>query len=276
MSSGAITRAQKRRMGERDLWDVIVNNDDVCFEHILPKLNRTDVKFLFEVNGETRALIKRSSRKSELKKRFIVSEMSSISTLEFAWENRSFWLLLMNEKYFCAQVARTNKLELLKWAREEKKCEWDERTMRRAAEQGNLEMLKYCVANECFMDVTPCEYAAQNGHLECLKYLHQEAKAPWDHQTATNAAFNGHLHILEYLVERKYKKYYKKACTYAARCGHLDCLKFLHEVAKAPWGMSALRDAHEYNQLECVKYLLDNNCPLPAGWRHEGGMLYPQ
>ena len=31
------TRAQKRRMGERDLWDVIVNNDDVSFKHILPR-----------------------------------------------------------------------------------------------------------------------------------------------------------------------------------------------------------------------------------------------
>ena len=28
---GVRTRAQKRRMGERDLWDVIVNNDDISF-----------------------------------------------------------------------------------------------------------------------------------------------------------------------------------------------------------------------------------------------------
>ena len=33
------------------------DNDDVCFKHILPRLNRTDVKFLHEVNKETRALI---------------------------------------------------------------------------------------------------------------------------------------------------------------------------------------------------------------------------
>ena len=44
MSGGARTRAQKRRIGERDsLWDLIVNNDDICFKHILPRLNRTDV-----------------------------------------------------------------------------------------------------------------------------------------------------------------------------------------------------------------------------------------
>jgi hypothetical protein len=121
-SSEATTRAQKRRMGEGDVWDVIVNNDDICFNHILPKLNRNEVKFLFEVNGETRALVKRSSRVGEFEKTFRVKEMSSVSTLEIAWENQSFryWL---NKNHFCDLVARTNKLELLKWAREEKKCE---------------------------------------------------------------------------------------------------------------------------------------------------------
>ena len=45
---------------------------DICFQHILPRLNATDIKFLYEVNPETRKLIKRSSRASDLKKRFEV------------------------------------------------------------------------------------------------------------------------------------------------------------------------------------------------------------
>ena len=84
MSGARTTRAQKRRTGERDLWSLIVKCDDICFTHILPRLNRTDLKFLYDVNGETRALVKRSSRKGDLKKGFRVREMSSISTLEFA------------------------------------------------------------------------------------------------------------------------------------------------------------------------------------------------
>ena len=64
-----MTRSRKRKVGQRDsLWDVVVKWDDICFKHILPRLNRTDVKFLYEVNTETRKLIKRSSRKGELKK----------------------------------------------------------------------------------------------------------------------------------------------------------------------------------------------------------------
>jgi hypothetical protein len=117
---------------------------DVVEKHVLPRLNSNDVKFLYGVNTETRKLIKRSSRKGELKERFIVREMSSVSTLEFAWENKSLWPSnWWSERDFCYEVAKTNKLELLKWTREEKKCEWrDYRMIRTAASQGNLEMVK--------------------------------------------------------------------------------------------------------------------------------------
>ena len=76
--------------------------------------------------------------------------MSSISTLEIAWEDGSLrWPSWWDETNFCRLVAQTNKLELLKWAREEKKCKWNARTINAAACKGNLEMVKYCVANEC-------------------------------------------------------------------------------------------------------------------------------
>ena len=249
--------------------------DDICFTHILPRLNQTDLKFLYEVNKETRKLVKRSSRAGDLKERFEVKEMSSISTLEVAWENKSLWPSWWydNTTFFCWRVAKTNKLELLKWAREEKKCRWDEYTIQAAAEQGNLEMVKYCVANECPIDKCACENAAEDGHLEMLKYLREEAKVPWNYRTAARAAENGHLHILEYLVERKYKKYNGDACKFAAKYGHFDCLKYLHETAKAPWYEDAVRRAHRNKHTECLQYLLDKNCPLPYGWRYEYGEL---
>ena len=278
--NGATKRAQRKKrriLRDSRLWDLIVKNDDICFTHVLPRLNGTDLKFLDRVNGETRALVKRSSREGELMQRFKVEEMSSISTLEVAWENKSLWQSWWDERDFCWEVARTNKLELLKWAREEKKCEWDKYTITAAARQGNLEMVKYCVANECPIDEWACARAAQNGHLECLKYLREEVKAPWDEYTATWAAANGHLHILEYLVERKYDEYgvfFGDACKYAAENGHLDCLQYLHETAKAPWDSEAVRKAHKNDHPDCLQYLLDNDCPLPSGWSYEGGKLY--
>jgi hypothetical protein len=272
LSSGVRTRAQKRRIGERDsLWDLIVKCDDICFKHIIPRLNSNDVKFLYGVNTETRALVKRSSRANDLKKRFDVSEMSSVSTLEVALENKPSWWA---ERHFCWKVAKTNKLELLKWAREEKKCKWDEWTINAAARQGNLEMVKYCIANKCPIDWRACAWAADGGHLEVLKYLCEEAKAPWDFHTASFAAENGHLHILEYLVERKFDKYNEVACLLAAKFGYFDCLVYLHETAKAPWDSWGVFWAHKNNHPECVRYLLDNNCPLPRDWRYEDGTLH--
>ena len=257
------------------MWDLIVNNDDICFKHILPRLNRTDLKFLYGVNTETRKLIKRSSRADDLKEEFKVREMSSISTLEFMWEKKSLWpRWLEDETYFCSQVAKTNKLELLKWIREEKKCDWDVGTINAAARQGNLDTVKYCVAKKCPIDWYACARAALNGHLECLKYLREEAKAPWDLGTARWAALKGHLHILEYLVERKFVQFSEGACVLAAKEGHLDCLKYLHETAKAPWGYWSVQEAHKNKHTECVQYLLDNNCPLPPGWRYERGASY--
>jgi len=263
------------------VWDLIVNDDDICFKHILPRLNGTDVKFLYEVNTETRALIKRSTRAGDLERRFKIEEMSSISTLEVAWEHfpwgkRDYLGREMDETDFCNRVAQTNKLELLKWAREEKKCEWDKLTITVAAFRGNLKMVKYCVANKCPIDEGACACAALEGHLECFKYLHEEAKAPWGSYTADCAASSGHLHILEYLVKRKYQ--YNQFNTYSCQCvaehGHLDCLKYLHETAKAPWDEDAVQGAHKNNHPECVQYLLDNNCPLPPGWRYEDGELH--
>jgi hypothetical protein len=269
---------EQQSEGERHLWDMIVDNDDICFKHILPRLNRTDIKFLYDVNSETRALIKRSPWRDVLKQEFRVCNMSSISTLEFAWDNMHWGTedeegSVMDKVWFCWNVAETNKLELLKWVREVKKCEWDEETVNVAAKKGNLEMVKYCVENQCPLDTGACELAARSGQLECLKYLHEEAGAPWDEDTAAEAADYGRLHILEYLVERKYNKYTERACMYAAWKGHLDCLKYLHETAKAPWDEDAVKNAHKNNQHECLQYLLDKNCPLPEGWSYDGGVL---
>jgi len=59
---------------------------------------------------------------------------------------------VIDQAWFCEEVAATNKLEFLKWAREVKQCEWDEKTIKEAAAIGNLEMLKYCFSNGC-----PCD-----------------------------------------------------------------------------------------------------------------------
>ena len=68
----------------------------------------------------------------------VVYECSSISTLEWCgitWpgERKMIEEDVRDQAWFCVQVAGTNKLELLKWAREVKHCEWNAMTITAAA-----------------------------------------------------------------------------------------------------------------------------------------------
>jgi hypothetical protein len=140
------------------LWKFIVDHPDIFEKHVLlsGKLNGSDLKIFYECCRASRRAVIRA--KIELRKRFCVWELSSISTLELAWEvfpwgrrirypsGREF---PMNQEYFSSRVAATNDLKLLRWVREEKECAWDFRTSTMAAINGNLDMLKYCVENGC-------------------------------------------------------------------------------------------------------------------------------
>ena len=249
---------------------MIVNSDDICFVHILPRLNPTDLKFLYEVNAETRAMVKRSTRKRDLRRRVEISRMRSISTLEWACKNRSLWY--QNQSRFCCPDATANKLlrklVVLKWFEEGKPCVWDLFVTDWDASNGNVDMVRYCIENEldaptcaeeaCYGHIDVLKYLHEEVHVDVLKYLHEEVKAPWDPETASRAAKEGHLHILEYLVERKYDEYDTEVCVKAVEGGSLECLKYLIEVAEAPIDVSTCRAAAvEGGSLECLKYLIE-------------------
>ena len=115
----------------------------------------------------------------------------------------------------------------------------------------------------------------QDGHLECLKYLHEEVKAPWDFDTAAWAAENGHLHILEYLVERKYDEYDEYASRVGGRVRPLRLFEVLARNRQSAVGLRRrIEKRTRTTNLECLQYLLDNDCPLPRGWRYEDGELH--
>ena len=173
---------ERLKLGPSKLWTgLVTHHKDVFVSHVLSKLNGTD-QFLFsEVSQESRDVLAYAGvNVSGLCAG--VYECSSISTLEWAW-NQIRWGKkddqgnVRDQAWFCWQVAGTNKLELLKWAREVKHCEWDEKTITGAANKGNLEMLKYCFSNGSPCDEgESCRQAAIKGHLDCLRFLVDKVK----------------------------------------------------------------------------------------------------
>ena len=130
----AVKDMERLKLGPTKLWTgLVTHHKDVFVSHVIPKLNRTDQFFFSRVNRESwEVLAYAGVNVSRLG--VIVHECSSISTLELAWNHFPWGEKfedgdVMDQTSFCWQVAATEKLELLEWAREVKHCEWDERRL---------------------------------------------------------------------------------------------------------------------------------------------------
>ena len=271
----ALADMERLKLGPTKLWTgLVTHHKDVFVSHVIPKLNGTDRLFFSKVSSGSRGVLAYAGVNVS-KLSCAVHECTSISTLEWAWNHFPWGKKdtkgnVMDQAWFCEQVARTNKLEFLKWAREVKHCEWDEWTITVAALTGNLEMLKYCFSNGCpYNEKEACELAAIKGHLDCLRFLFDKVKPSRDTEedAAHQAAGKGHTDILKYFVEeRKISDAAKfdrvaTAITY----GKLDCLKYLVEEAKVPlnhWGYVAC--ARYYEHTDCLNYLLEKGSPEPT------------
>jgi len=262
-------------LGPTKIWTgLVLHHKDIFVSHVISKLNETDRCFFSKVNRESRGVLAYAGVNVS-KLPVNVFECSSISTLEWKWNNmpwgeESKRRRVIDQAWFCSQLAGTNKLEFLKWAREVKDCEWDKWTINVAAEKGNLEMLKYCFSNGCpYDEKVACKLAAYGGHLDCLRFLFDKVKPSRETEieAAIQSAIAGHIDILKYLVEeRKIRDDLKSYCVRnAARYGQLDCLKYLVEEAKTP-----LNDWHDiacaryYEHHDCVNYLLEKGSPEPT------------
>ena len=127
----AVADMERLKLGPTKLWTgLVLHHKDVFVSHVIPKLNGTDRFFFSEVNRESRGVLEYAGvNVSELG--WIVYECSSISTLEWAWNHMTWGEKdedgnVMRSSLVLREVAATNKLEFLKWAREVKHCEWDE------------------------------------------------------------------------------------------------------------------------------------------------------
>ena len=270
-----IENLERLKLGPTKLWTgLVLHHKDVFVSHVLSKLNRTDRYFFSEVNRESRGVLEYAGV-DVLKLSWGVFQCSSISTLEWLWNNMPWGGkddegCVMDQAWFCWQVAGTNKLELLKWAREVKQCQWDEQTINKAADKGNLEMLKYCFSNGCPCDEEKsCKQAAIGAHLDCLRFLVDKVKPSrgTEKEVVIQATCGGHVEILKYFVEeRKISDELNFVLLgAAAKYGRLDCLKYLVEEAKAPLNdLQDIAEARYFKHPECENYLLEKGCPEPT------------
>ena len=109
-------------------------------------------------------------------------------------------------------------------------------TINAAAVQGNLEMVKYCVANKCPIYEDACASAASgrssrgasNTYAKKPKRLGIWA-LPFGRLKMVISTYSNILLSVSMINMTNWR------VRLAAENGHLDCLKYLRETAKAPW-----------------------------------------
>jgi hypothetical protein len=234
-------------------------------------LNDTDKKLFASASRTSREILKQSFGVDEevvvaawdklLKKtKLKISEVGSISTLNLAMEP---CVKEYGEEFFLGKVAELDDLTFLRWAREEKGLKWDKWVSSASAEQGNLEMLKYCFEHGCPLDDYTAICAAHNGHLRCLKFLIEDAKVDWYDQTACAAAEGGHLEILRYCASKKECQMTSNAnvMIFAAFGGHIGCVNYLHQIG-VPWSEEVPIYASQAGKIEILQRIHELGCPL--------------
>ena len=184
----------------------------------------------------------------------------------------------MTEEYFVYNVAITNEFELLRWAIEEKKLKWNQQIIvNELAEQGNLQMLEYCVKKQKLEDYDcALHHAAEGGNLDCVRFLLERVgglKKPkfkgqmWRSTRGefiiAAAARKSHLHVVKYLMS-KGSWVTSDTLVFTARDGSLECLRYLREndIRKVRWNYSCVIAAAARGDLEMCKYCVQNGCPL--------------
>ena len=180
------------------LWKIVTDKQykDIFETHILKKLNELSFRVFREVNTESRDACRRSGRK--LQETFELTAYSGTppvkkeETVKLEGKQAQY--------YFCSRAVLTGNLALVRWLREVKKFDWNERTINAAAKNGHLHIVTYCMEQRCPRSELACALAAKFGHLDILKYLHENG-APWDSWTCTFARENNRLECLVYALD---------------------------------------------------------------------------
>ena len=100
---------------------IVTDHPDIFNTHIVTKLNGNDAKFFYDVNGESRAAMKRSG--VQVPDAFKIGDFNTESTISWALEKCS-----EEKERFCARMALNGNVELLQHLHENG-CPWDEVTL---------------------------------------------------------------------------------------------------------------------------------------------------
>lgn len=249
--------------------------EEFCFGHdvvnkIIEFLNMSDKILLSMVSTDLKNKLAKCTKK-DLDIRELMP-CASVDLIEFVCN------MGLREKFnceLCLQAASHNKLDILKWAKENN-FPWNKIICIISAE--NFRMVYIQKENDCTCDdiffcqkctnkfpeefrsqlATICDIAAYAGHLEILVWTNENG-LELTNRTINTAAAAGHIEIMEYCFGRGLH-ITGDTCEAAAEGGHLHVLKWIHEKGIV-LDLTVFTYASGQGHLEILKWLHANNFP---------------
>lgn len=156
-------------------------------------------------------------------------------------------------------LVRLRKLEYLKTHISEFTYK-SEKYVNIAAENGDLECMKWLISKGSTVGKNVFCYAAKYGRLDCIKWLHENGY-PWSKYTLSHAAFGGHLECLKYAHASGGGSQEFAVCQNAAMNGYLECLIYAFTNGFI-CDVSVSANAGKNGHFECLKYLHNNRADI--------------
>lgn len=122
-------------------------------------------------------------------------------------------------------------------------------------------ILKILFQHNCPWSIDACKNAADNCDLESLKFAHENG-APWDQRTTTSAVQHSNVPCLKYALAHGCPCS-GDACDLAAERGRLDILQSLHEHGCA-LTLKTCVAAATYKFSDCLTYAITHGAPVDA------------
>jgi hypothetical protein len=159
------------------------------------------------------------------------------------------------EKTMTAAI-RNNHLESVKWLFSIGK--YSQKILDRAADYGNLKMVKFFIKNGMTATSTTLDMAASEGCLSVVRYLHK-IKIPFSDTLLDCAIYSGKLKLVKYVYENITKFYNRNGISQAIKSGNTKILKYLHEQSRFIIDTEAVTICARRNYHKTLQFLYKNH-----------------
>lgn len=226
----------KKKMSERTpLWKIMTDHRDLR-EKILSLLSENDVKFFSLVTADSRAILR--AAKVRIPERFHFEYFETASTIEFALDHG-----VKNDEACFDKAAEVGNIELLKYLHLETKAPLSARALCLATKSGHLPALKWLLLRGCPMMVSTFFCAVVSDSFEVMKFIcenycqqNQNGQLLIIMIKFTPFALNEGLQMLQYLHDvRGLDLKQSELPQHAAANGRIDILSYLKDNSICDW-----------------------------------------